>query len=114
MKVGKNSNIFLQHILENILKIEVGISDIPEVEFSRNVDMQDATLRRLEVIGQAVRNIPDSFRATHPQIPWKKIAGLRDMLIHEYFGVDMGLVWKVVDKDIPKLKKQVTDLLKEI
>jgi len=51
MKVGKNSNIFLQHILENILKIEVGISDIPEVEFSRNVDMQDATLRRLEVIG---------------------------------------------------------------
>jgi len=114
MKVGKNSNIFLQHILENILKIEVGISDIPEVEFSRNVDMQDATLRRLEVIGEAVRNIPDSFRATHPQIPWKKIAGLRDMLIHEYFGVDMGLVWKVVDKDIPKLKKQVTDLLKEI
>ena len=114
MKVGKDPNIFLQHILENILKIEVGIGDMSEVEFSQNVDMQDATLRRLEVIGEAVRNIPDSFRATHPQIPWKKIAGLRDMLIHEYFGVDMGLVWKVVDKDIPKLKKQVTNLLKEI
>ena len=111
MKVGKNSNIFLQHILENILKIEVGISDIPEVEFSRNVDMQDATLRRLEVIGQAVRNIPDSFRATHPQIPWKKIAGLRDMLIHEYFGVDEKIVWDTCKEDIPDLKRALEELV---
>lgn len=84
-----------------------------EVKFSRDVDTQDATLRRLEVIGEAVRNLPDSFKKKHSEIPWKKIAGLRDVLIHEYFGVDMELVWKIANKDIPKLKKQIKNLLEK-
>jgi len=84
-----------------------------EVKFSKSVTIQDATVRRLEIIGEAVRNIPDSFRKKHAKVPWKKIAGLRDVLIHEYFGVDMELVWKIANKDIPKLKKQVINLLEK-
>lgn len=113
MKAKKDPKIFLGHILENIEKIENGIDGISEVKFSKDVDVQDATLRRLEVIGEAVRNLPDSFRKKHAKVPWKKIAGLRDVLIHEYFGVDMELVWKIANKDIPKLKKQVINLLEK-
>jgi len=113
MKAKKDPKIFLEHILENIEKIENGIKGMTEVEFSKNVDTQDATLRRLEVIGEAVRNLPDSFRKKHSKISWKKIAGMRDVLIHEYFGVDMELVWKIANNDVAKLKKQITKLLKK-
>lgn len=114
MKAKKDPKIFLEHILENIEKIENGINGMTKVEFFMDVDTQDATLRRLEVIGEAVRNLPDSFRKKHPKIPWKKIAGMRDILIHEYFGVDMRLVWKIANKDVSKLKKQIVKLLEKI
>ena len=68
-------------------------------------------MRRLEIIGEAAKNIPDYFRKKNPQIPWREIAGLRDILIHEYFGVDMSLVWKIANKDIPKLKRQILKLI---
>mgnify|MGYP001439511497 CR=1 FL=1 len=109
----KDPKIFLKHILENIEKIENGINGMTEVKFSKDVDVQDATLRRLEVIGEAVRNLPDSFRKKHSKIPWKKIAGMRDVLIHEYFSVDMELVWKIANDDVSKLKKQITKLLEK-
>jgi len=113
MKAKKDPKIFLEHILENIEKIENGIKSMTEVKFSKDVDAQDATLRRLEVIGEAVRNLPDSFRKKHSKIPWKKIAGMRDILIHEYFGVDMELVWKIANDDVSKLKKQIANLLEK-
>jgi len=111
MKAKKDPKIFLEHILESIERIEDDIAGLSEVGFSGAFTVQDAVVRRLEIIGEAVRNIPDSFRKKHSKIPWKKIAGLRDILIHEYFGVDMELVWKIANKDIPKLKKQITELL---
>jgi uncharacterized protein with HEPN domain len=113
MKAKKDPKIFLEHILENIEKIENGIDGMIEIKFSKDVDIQDATLRRLEIIGEAVRSLPDSFRKKHSKVPWKKIAGLRDVLIHEYFGVDMELVWKIANNDIPKLKKQIIKLLEK-
>ncbi|MFA4890144.1 MAG: DUF86 domain-containing protein [Candidatus Paceibacterota bacterium] len=114
MKAKKDPKIFLEHILESIREIEKNIHRMPEVKFSRSIAIQDAVVRRLEIIGEAVRNIPDAFRKNYPKIPWKKIAGLRDILIHEYFGVDMSLVWKIANKDIPKLKRQITSILKKI
>jgi len=113
MKVKKDHKIFLEHILESIEEIENNIDGMSERKFSRLTTIQDATVRRLEIIGEAVRNIPDSFRKSHTKVPWKKIAGLRDVLIHEYFGVDMELVWKIASKDIPKLKKQIENLLEK-
>lgn len=113
MKAKRDHKIFLEHILESISEIEKNIHGLSEVEFSELITIQDAVARRLEIIGEAVRNIPDSFRKKHTKIPWKKIAGLRDVLIHEYFGVDMELVWKIANKDISKLKKQISNLLEK-
>lgn len=113
MKAKRNPRIFLEHILESIGEIENNVGKMSEGKFSRSITIQDATVCRLEIIGEAVRNLPDSFRKEHVKIPWKKIAGLRDILIHEYFGVDMGLVWKIAHKDLPKLKKQITNILKK-
>ena len=68
----------------------------------------------MEIIGEAVKNLPKPFRNKYPNIEWPKIAGLRDVLIHDYFGVDIGLVWKIVIKELPKLKQQITAILEEI
>ncbi len=113
MKAKKDPKIFLEHILESIGRIEDDLDGLSEEKFSRSKTIQDAVVRRLEIIGEAVRNLPDPFRKKHPKIPWKKIAGLRDILIHEYFGVDMELVWKISKKDIPKLKKQIKGFLEK-
>lgn len=111
MKGKKDPKIFLGHIMESIDRIESDTVGLSEAGFSEMPTVQDAVIRRLEIIGEAVRNIPKSFRSEHPEIPWKKIAGMRDVLIHEYFGVDLELVWKIVQKDIPKLKKQISKLV---
>lgn len=109
----KDPKIFLEHILESIGEIERNTKDMSEDKFFDSVTIQDAVVRRLEIIGEAVKNLPISFRKKYPKIAWKKIAGMRDVLIHEYFGVNIHLVWKVVNKDIPKLKKQISELLQK-
>lgn len=114
MKKPKDLKIFLGHILDNIEKIENTFADLSEAKYSKDVDIQDATLRRLEVIGEAVKNLPPAFRKKYPTVPWKKMAGIRDILIHEYFGVDMYLVWKISVTDIPKLKKQILKIVEQL
>ncbi len=84
-----------------------------EEEFYENRQVQDAFLRRLEIIGEAVKNIDKDFRDRYPNIAWKKIAGLRDVLIHAYFGVNMKRVWSVVEKDIPELKQEILHIIEE-
>jgi uncharacterized protein with HEPN domain len=71
-----------------------------------------AFVRSLEIIGEAVKNISEEFKKEHPEIPWKEIAGTRDKLIHEYFGVNYKIVWESVKKDVPMLKRQIEELLK--
>ena len=82
-----------------------------QTQFLKRPSKQDSIIRRLEIIGEAVKNLPDSFRAKHPDIPWKKIAGMRDVLIHEYFEVDLALTWKVVKHELPSIKKKLAKLL---
>ena len=110
----KDPKIFLKHILESIEKIEKNIKNMSEDKFFDSTTIQDAVVRRLEIIGEAVKNLPNSFKNKHPKISWKKIAGTRDVLIHEYFGVDLNLVWKITNKNIPKLKKQILELLESL
>jgi len=109
----KDPKIFLEHILESIGEIEKYTKNISKKRFFDSVMIQDAAVRRLEIIGEAVKNLPTSFKNRYPKIPWKKIAGTRDILIHEYFGVNVDLVWKIVNKNIPQLKKQISKLLEE-
>jgi len=109
----KDPKIFLEHILESIGEIEKYTKNISKKRFFDSVMIQDAAVRRLEIISEAVKNLPTSFKNRYPKIPWKKIAGTRDILIHEYFGVNVDLVWKIVNKNIPQLKKQISKLLEE-
>jgi uncharacterized protein with HEPN domain len=93
--------------LECIEKIEEYTKEIDKDEFFENTQIQDAVLRRLEIIGEAVKNIPNDFRDKYPEIPWKKIAGMRDIFIHGYFGVNLERTWKVVKEDIFDLRTKI-------
>lgn len=108
----KDPNIFLTHILESIEWVEKGIEGISKNQFIQDVPIQDIVIRRLEIIGEAVKNLPAGFKTKYPNIPWKKISGLRDKLIHGYFGIDLELVWEIVKKDLPPFKEQIKKILK--
>ena len=103
----KDPQVFLTHILESIGWIEKETKDLSKDKFVQDVPTHDAVIRRLEIIGEAVKNLPTDFKKKYPDIAWKKIAGLRDKLIHGYFGIDLELVWEIVNKDIPPLKEQI-------
>ena len=107
----KDPTIFLHHILESISLAEGYLREISQEEFLKDLVRQDAVIRRIEIMGEAVKNIPEDIKKKHPFIPWKKIAGMRDKIIHEYFGIDLKLVWNVAQKDLPLLKKQIQELL---
>jgi uncharacterized protein with HEPN domain len=103
----RDINMFIQDILENINLIENSVNGLSIKQFESNRLIIDATLRRLEIIGEAVKNIPESFREKHPILPWKEIAGFRDILSHTYFGVNMDRVWNMIEKDLPSFKKEI-------
>jgi uncharacterized protein with HEPN domain len=103
----RDMRLYIEDILDSITKIEQYTSDIDENKFLTDTQIQDSVLRRLEIMGEAVKSIPDAFRNKYPHIPWKRIAGLRDILIHEYFGVNLRRAWKVAKEDIVVLKSQL-------
>jgi len=109
----KDPKIFLKHIIESIEAIESRLAKITKEEFEKNITIQDAVIRRIEIIGEAVKNLPAEFKRNHLGIEWRKIAGMRDKLIHEYFGISLNIVWTTARRDLPKLKKQILGLLEK-
>jgi uncharacterized protein with HEPN domain len=110
--MSKDPKILARHILESIEFIEDFSKNITQAEFLKSVKTQDAIIRRLEIIGEAAGNFPEDFRKKYPEIRWEEISGMRNVLVHEYFRVDLDLIWKTVEKDVPKLKKQILKITK--
>jgi uncharacterized protein with HEPN domain len=105
--------VYIEDILECIDKIEE-YTKIDEDDFYENTQAQDAVLRRLEIIGEAVKNIPQDVRDKYSEIPWRKIAGMRDVIIHEYSGVNLERVWKVAKEDLVGLKEKILLMRKNL
>jgi uncharacterized protein with HEPN domain len=105
--VRRDAAVFLDDIVEACEKVNRYTNGFALEQFRRDEKTIDAVLRNLEVIGEAAKNIPDELRAKIP-VDWKRMAGLRDVLIHEYFGVDLDIIWDVVQTKIPELHQQVS------
>ena len=107
----RKPDVYLQDIFESINYIQRFLEGVSEDEFYKNVEKQDAVLRRLEIIGEAVKHLPDEIRNDHPDVPWRQIAGMRDIIIHEYFGITPEMVWVVATEDILDLKTKVEEII---
>ena len=108
----KDDRIYLQHIRDAIGRI-LSYTASGREAFLATPQAQDAVIRNLEIIGEAVKHLSPDLRQQHPDIPWKQIAGMRDEMIHEYFGVDVAIVWKVVERHLPTLRQTIESLLRQ-
>ncbi|MFN0084760.1 MAG: DUF86 domain-containing protein [Blastocatellia bacterium] len=109
----KRDQAYLKHIREACDKIAAYVS-VGKAEFLSQSHWHDATIRQLEIIGEATKRLSVELRDAHSEIPWRRIAGLRDVLIHDYMGVDLDAVWGVTQSHLPALKEQVDAILGEI
>jgi uncharacterized protein with HEPN domain len=106
----KDDLAYIDHILDCIRKINEFSSGLTLEVFTGNELVQDAIIRNIEIIGEASKKISQNTKQTYYKIPWKEIAGMRDKLIHDYFGVDVVVVWKTIKEDIPTLEKQIKEI----
>jgi len=106
----KDDRVYLRHILDATEKVEE-YTAVGHDLFMEQTHWQDAVIRQLEIIGEATKRISSDTRDRYPDVPWKRIAGLRDVLIHGYMGVDVKAVWEITRKNIPELKKNIISIL---
>jgi len=110
----KDDTAYLRHILDAISKIEEYVAGVDYESFTENTLVQDAVMRQLEIIGEAARRVSYALKDKYIHIPWKSMAGMRDKLIHGYFGVDIDAVWDTLVQDIPALKAEVAEIVRGI
>lgn len=110
MKQG-NDEFFLKDILEFCNHLEEYIQGVEKEDFVKNRMLQDALVRKIELIGEASKNLSTEFRESNQQIPWREISRMRDKVIHHYFKVDLEIIWKTVNEDIPKLKPEIEQII---
>jgi len=109
----KEPLILIEHILESIERIESYTKNLTKEKLIKNVKIQDAIIRRIEVIGEAAKNLPSDFRSKYAAVEWSDIIRTRDKITHHYFGVDLNIVWDIVKKDLSGLKKNIKDIIEE-
>jgi uncharacterized protein with HEPN domain len=103
----KDDFVYIDHILVCIRKILDYTREVSPAEFERNELIQDAVIRNIEIIGEASKKVSKDLKSVYPEIPWREISGMRDKLIHDYMGVDKGVVWKTIKEDIPYIQSLI-------
>jgi uncharacterized protein with HEPN domain len=109
--LAKDYKAYINHILESIILIEQYTENISFEEFENDRKTIDAVIRNFEIIGEASNKLPEEFRKKYPEIPWRSIIGLRNVLIHDYLGVDIKAVWGNLKQELPQLKEQMKAIL---
>jgi uncharacterized protein with HEPN domain len=109
----RDYKVHLEDIAEAIRKIRSYTTNLSFQAFSSDVKTFDAVIRNLEIIGEAIKGVPEEVRLKYTDVEWKKIAGLRDILIHEYFGVDAEIIWDIIQNKLPVLERQIKRMLEE-
>ena len=107
--MSKSKLKFLEHILESISLISDYLKGVSEKEFWSNKQLQDSVLRRIEIVGEASKNLPSDIKDLFPEVPWKRISGLRDVIVHHYWGIDLRMTWNIINVELPLLKEQLQD-----
>ena len=109
----KGDYVYIRHIVDATEKIASYVAVGRDVSFATS-HWQDAVIRQLEIIGEATKRLSPDLRSRHGQVPWRRIAGLRDVLIHDYMGVDLAAVWEITQRDLPMLQKRLQAIRKEL
>jgi len=110
----RNYVMYIEDIINCIEKIERYVGELSYQNFVKNSLVFDATIRNLEVIGEASKNISEEIINQYPEVPWKSMIGLRNILIHEYFGIDPEIIWEIIKTDLPKTKPFILQILREL
>lgn len=113
MKDKRDDEVYLRHIYDASARIGHYIHGIDEDTFLRDSLVQDGVIRQLEIIGEAIKNLSGELKSRHPNILWRDFAGMRDKLIHQYFGVDLQIVWTTATEDIPEIKEKIYNILEK-
>ena len=108
----KDDTVYLRHILECIQRIEENVAGGRE-QFLSSHTLQDAALRNLQTMAESGQRLSDDLKETHPEVEWLRIAAFRNVLVHDYLGIDMERVWEITQRDVPKLKKAILAMLKK-
>lgn len=110
----RDDRLYLKHILDSITQIGEYIAGLDYNTFLQAKLVQDGVIRQLEIIGEATKNVSDSLKKNNPAVPWKDIAGMRDKLIHNYFGVDIQAVWETAQDDLPLVRQELLNILENL
>ena len=110
----RSYRLFVEDILESVDKIERYVKGMSYDNFVENEMIIDAVIRNLEVIGEASKNIPENIREQYTTIPWRRIIGLRNIMIHGYFGIDLSIIWEIITKNLPETKPSIVEMLNNL
>ena len=109
----RDYKLYLEDIKQAIVSIETYSRGLNFDKLKKDKMIIDAIIRNMEIIGEASKNIPSDIKKDNPEVEWKKIAGLRDILAHEYFAVDLKVLWDIISNKLPAFKKEISNLLKK-